>query len=313
MNKIKKIIFLILLSFIFATKAHTVIKDSLLATVGNIPITKSDIVNEMKILLILNNESYSDDKREWLYKRAMKTTIKRSLKQIAINQHSFLEYNKKDIEKELINLANNINVDLNTLKNICESNELDFEIIENQIKVELLWNSLIFQLYKNRLSINIDEINEQLKLIQNKKELNEYLISEIIIKPVAKDQLKSEIKELKNKIKIEGFENVAISLSISETASKGGNLGWINESIISEQFKSKIYNTPVGNLSEPILLPNGILIFEVRDKRKVKRNLNIEKEKDKIVNSEKTKILNMYSLSYYDQLKRTVTIKFYDE
>ena len=38
-----------------------------------------------------------------------------------------------------------------------------------KIKTELLWNSLIFQLYKNRISINSDEIEEQLKLLNTKE------------------------------------------------------------------------------------------------------------------------------------------------
>ena len=41
------------------TKLKAVIKDSLFATVGNKAITYSDIVNEMKILLILNNQTFS--------------------------------------------------------------------------------------------------------------------------------------------------------------------------------------------------------------------------------------------------------------
>ena len=74
-------------------------------------------------------------------------------------------------------------MDLETLKNIFESNALDFSLIENQVKTELFWNSLIFALYKNRLSkLILDEIEEQLKLIENKEQLNEYLISEILIK-----------------------------------------------------------------------------------------------------------------------------------
>ena len=64
-------------------------------------------------------------------------------------------------------LAKNINVDIETLKNICASNDIDFSIIEDQIKVELFWNSLIFQLYKNRITINPDDINKKLKLTQN--------------------------------------------------------------------------------------------------------------------------------------------------
>ncbi len=63
MIKIKKIIFLVLLLLICLEKGNTEISDSLFLTVGNKPITRSDIVNEIKILLILNDEIYSEDKR----------------------------------------------------------------------------------------------------------------------------------------------------------------------------------------------------------------------------------------------------------
>ena len=311
MIKAKKIFFLILISLICIVKVNAKIEDALFITVGDKAITKSDIVDEIKIILILNNESYSDDKKEILHKQAISSTIKRNIKQIEIDRIGFLEFNQQDLINELTILANRLNFDLDTLKNICASNELDFALVENQVKTELLWNSLIFQLYKDRLSINVDEIEEQLKLIQNKKELNEYLISEIVIKPVEKNNSESEIKELMNKIKIEGFENVAKNLSISETATKGGDLGWLNENIISKNYKSKIAETPVGSVSGPIFLQENILIFKVRDKRKIKRN--IEEEKNQLVNFEKTKILRMHSSSHYDKLKRSISIKFIDE
>ena len=48
MIKIKKIIFLVLLSLICIEKGSTEINDSLFMTIGNKPITKSDFVNEIK-------------------------------------------------------------------------------------------------------------------------------------------------------------------------------------------------------------------------------------------------------------------------
>ena len=98
---------------------------------------------------------------------------------------------------------------------------------------------------------------------QSKKEFVEYLVSEIIIKSVEKDKLESKIKEIKNKIKIEGFKSVAMNLSISQTAVKGGDLGWLNENEISKKFRSKI--------------------------------------------------LNMYALSHYDNVRRSISIKFFNE
>ena len=42
-------------------------------------------------------------------------------------------------------------MDLVTLKDTCIANGLDFSIIEDQIKTDLLWNSLIFYVYSNRI------------------------------------------------------------------------------------------------------------------------------------------------------------------
>jgi peptidyl-prolyl cis-trans isomerase SurA len=288
-------------------QVKTAIKDGLYIIVGERAITKSDIVNEIKINLILNNESYSDDKQKMLNKMAIKSSIERNIKEIEISKLNFLEYNQQDLMNEIERLANQINMDVDTLKNICASNDLNFTLIENQIKTELLWNSLIFHLYKDKLIINVEEIEEQLKLNQ-KKQLNEYLISEILFKPVQPDNLEFEINELKNKIKIEGFENVAKNLSISKSAPNGGDLGWINENIISEKIKNKIFETAIGDISKPIILTEGVLIFKVRNKRKIDKNL--EEEKNKLVNSEKTKILKMYSSSHYDKLRRSISIKF---
>ena len=311
MINIKKLIFVIILSFLYLTKSGAVIKDSLFATVGNKAITNSDIVDEIKIILILNKQSYDEDKKKQLESTAIQSTIKRNIKQIEIEKYNYLKFNQADLNNELNLLASNINMNLDTLKNIFIANGINFSDINNQIRIELLWNSLIFNLYKDRLSININEIEEQLKLIQNKKEMEEYLISEIIIKPVSKDKLQSKIKEIKNKISIEGFEKVAINLSISETALKGGNLGWISENVISETFRSRIINTPVGHISEPIILPQGILFFKLRDKRKLKKFVNLEDTKNQLVNAEKTKILKMHSLSHYENLKRSIPIQYY--
>jgi len=292
-------------------EVEEVIKDSLFATVGNKAITQSDIINEIKIILILTGQSFTEDIKEQLQSGAIQSIIKRNIKKIEIEKYNSLTFNQPDVDKELKKLAGNLYMDLDTFENTFIANGIPFSNVIDQIQIELLWNSLIFELYKDRLVISLDEISEQLKSIQNKKEIEEYLISEIIIKPVPKDKLESTIKEIKNKIKIEGFEKVAMNLSISETALQGGDLDWISENAISEKFKSKIINTPVGNISEPILLPEGILFFKVRDKRKLKKIVNLEDAKNQLVKVEKTKILRMHSLSHYKNLRKLITINYY--
>jgi len=132
-----------------------------------------------------------------------------------------------------------------------------------------------------------------------------------LIKPVEKNKIEYEIKELKDKIKIEGFENVAKNLSISKSGLNGGDLGWVSENEISIKLKRTIINTSIGELSEPIILSEGILFFKVRNKRMISNNLNLEGQKDQLIQSEKLKILNMHSLSHFDKIRRTVTINYF--
>ena len=81
---IKKIFFFILISLTILEKTNAEISDALFMTIGNKAIAQSDVVNEIKILLILNNETYSDDKRDQLQNAAINSIIKRKVKEIEI-------------------------------------------------------------------------------------------------------------------------------------------------------------------------------------------------------------------------------------
>ena len=311
MRKFKKITYIIILSLFFSVGSNAALQDALFATIGNKAITRADIVNEIKAILILNGENFSQENANNLEAAAIKANIQRTLKQIEIEKYETLKFNKADVNSELNRLASKANVDLDTLKNIFAANGIEFSSIEKHIETELLWNSLIFKIYNDRLTIDIDEVNEQLKLIQKQEKIKEYLISEIIIEPVPNSEINSKVSEIKNEIKSVGFKKAAMNFSISESSINGGDLGWVNENLISKEFKKTISETTIGQVSEPIILPEGILLFEVRDVKDLEQFSSLEEAKNQIINSEKQKILNMYSLSHYDNLKRSVTIDYY--
>ena len=53
------------------------------------------------------------------------------------------------------------------------------------------------------------------------------------------------------------------------------------------------------------------MFFKVRDKRKIKQSINLEEARIQLISAEKNKILNMHSLSHYDKLRRSISIKYY--
>ena len=308
---IKKIVPVILILLILISKSNSIIKDSIYATIGNKAVTNSDIVREIKIILIVNGQNFSEERRKMLHEAAIQSLIRRSIKKIEIEKFDTLEFNKNDLQNELNRLASNLNLDFETFKNIFINNGIDFSAVEDNFETELLWNTLIFSMYKNQLSVNLEEIEEQLISIKNKDKVEELFLSEIVVKPVAKNKIKDEVNKIRNRIKSEGFERIAIDLSISETALSGGNLGWISENIIAKKFKATIINTSIGQVSEPIFLPTGIYFFKVKDKRKIEQFKDLEKVKKQLIDAEKNKILQMHSLSHYDGIRRTIAINYY--
>ena len=300
MMKLRKLIIFFIITTLSISESFSKIEDSIYVTGGNKAITHSDIINEIKIILILNGQTYSEQQKVVLEKAALKSVIKREIKKMELEKFKDLKFNPADLDKELYKLADNLNIDLTTLKDAFIANEINFADIIEQMKTELLWNTLIFELYKNRLTVSKDEIQEQLESI-NTNQANK----------ITEEYLLSEIKKIKDKISTEGFSSVALNLSISETSEKGGDLGWVSEKSISNELKIKIQNTPKGKLSEPVFLKEGILFFLVRDKKIITLADELEKTKNRLVQIEKAKILRMFSLSHYDSIKRSTAIKYH--
>ena len=310
MIKRKNIFYTTIFILFLTASSFGEIKDNLFATVGDKALTDSDVINEIKTILILNKQSYTKERKKELQSIAVRRIIERAIKKIETEKYDFLEFKQIDLDNQINILAQRVDVSIDTLKTIFETNGLDFEQIKKNVITELLWNNLMISIYKNNLTVNEDEINQQLANFDKNTESNEYLISEIVLKSVESNKLDEEINKVKNMIKDIGFEKTAMTVSVSANSVSGGNIGWIEENSIAKKFKSRIINTPVGEVSKPIVLPEGIIIFTVRDKRKSNKVVDLESIRKSLILAERNKILNMYSLSHYESLTRKIAVNY---
>ena len=68
-------------------------------------------------------------------------------------------------------IAKNLNTDQNGLKEIFKKTNINYQIFVEKHETELLWNTLIFQLYRNQTNINVIDVeNEVAKIKVNKSE-----------------------------------------------------------------------------------------------------------------------------------------------
>ena len=57
--------------------------------------------------------------------------------------------------------------------------------------------------------------------------------------------------------------------------------------------------------------PNGYLILKINDKKEMKQTINIDEELKEMINFERNKQLNQFSLLFYKKLKQNTIINEY--
>ena len=197
------------------------------------------------------------------------------------------EYNFVDkIEKNLLLKKNIKNKD--EFINFLNSNNLKYNQIRNKLKIEALWNQLVYKKYINNVKLDEELMRKKIvNQIKNSKKKYEYNLSEILFEEKINENYTETLKKINESIKNVGFENTANILSISNTSKNGGFIGWINELQIADKIKKKIADLKINEFTQPIKIPNGYLIIKLNDKKEFDQKIDVEKELKKFIENEK--------------------------
>jgi peptidyl-prolyl cis-trans isomerase SurA len=178
-------------------------------------------------------------------------------------------------------------------------------LIKKKVTLEVLWNQLIYSKYQHNVKINKQLIINDLK--KNDKQ-SEFLLSEILFDVNESENLDSKFNLIKNSINEISFSQAALAHSISDTANKGGKLGWIVESILSTNIHNELKQLKIGEHTKPILVPGGFLILKLLDVREIKKDFDLDKEVNKIIKKKTNQQLNRFSNIYFNKVKKDIRI-----
>ena len=172
----KKIIisFLTLFFFLFQSEtSFTQTKNTIIISVGNYPVTRLDLLKEIKLIAILSNTQINNENQEQIKALAVKSLIKRNIKTGELERRKSDRYNTKQLNFLIDDTSKKLGVDRNGLKQILEKHNLSYETLIERFKTDLKWNNMIFQIYKNKISLNTTEIENKIqRYLQNSKKTN---------------------------------------------------------------------------------------------------------------------------------------------
>ena len=310
----KKIFF----ALIFLLQSQTLFADisnKIVLTVGSLPITLYDLKQEVKLLSILNPGQLENQSIEDLQSLGIESLTIKKIKEQEIKKNKLDNTEDEEfIEYEISRVLKSLNMDKPALERVFAENQLEISDLKNHISIEIKWNRLIYGMYQNKIKIDEESVNKKVEENSMKENsYDEYFLSEIIV-PVSDSQNPNDVyQKVKSRLLSEKFENVAREISISQTRDAGGEVGWVNEKTIAEIVIKKIKDLNVGEITSPILIPEGIMIIKLNNKREIKNEINKDQLKRKIILNERDKMLTTYSKMYLNKLKSNTMIEINDK
>lgn len=278
--------------------------------INNEIITNIDIENEYKYLIAIN-KSLNNLNKQTILDLAKNSLQKEIIKKTEIEK--IYELNQKNDSVNL--MISNIYKDLGLnskeqFKSYLKNLGLKFEDVYKKIEIETVWNQMIYTKYKEKVIINEKVLKEQ--IFQYKKQDREVLLLyELVFDFKNKDEITKKYEEILESIKIKGFEETVIKYSIANTKMKSGLVGWVDINTLNKRIKKEVINLDIGEISNPISIPSGILLLKVNDKKTEKIEIDVDKELEKLIEVELTNQLNNYSAIFFNKIKNNQIINEY--
>lgn len=203
-----KIIFIFFIfNIFFSSNLQSNINGKIIVKVGGEIITSIDVENEIITNLILNKQEITQQNINNNKNFALKGLISKAIKKSEIDKFQIKDFNKVDLREYVDSVAKNLNTNSEGLKQIFKRTNIDYKAFTEKQEIELMWNTLIFSLYRNQTNVNIVEIENEVEKIKENKSPDELKeIRERILNQRKQEKLKlfsrSHFSNLENSIVI---------------------------------------------------------------------------------------------------------------
>ena len=302
----KNIVTIIIIILLFINIAKAEDKIIIELQIENEILTNVDFLNEKNYLIALNNNLKNIPKNQ-LKQLARDSLIREKIKKIELSKFYDLNKKSKYMDEILADFYKRLNFSSEKEFHLyLKKYNLNLSDIKEKLKIETLWNELIYKRFNAQ--INIDEEKLKKKLSLQKNLVTEYSLGEILFELSSSEVLEKKYNLILKNIKESGFKSSAAIFSISDSSKFGGDLGWINETQLNEVLLKEIKSINVNELTKPIQATNGYLILKLNNKRQNEVKINFEKTLKQMINKEKNRQLNQFSLIYYNKTKQSIFI-----
>lgn len=240
------------------------------AIVNDTVISVFDLETRINMALSSSNLQNSPEVRRRLAGPVLRNLIDEAL-QIEEAERQGIRVSDEDVTRALAQIEQNNGLQPGGLPAYLSQLGIAMSTVQLQVRAQISWGKFINQRIRPTIDISEEEIDEELSRIEANRGRPEYQVSQISLYYDAQSTEADVMETARSLIaEIRGganFAAVAAQFSQGSMAREGGDLGWIHEGESRPQFDEVLATMPVGTISEPIKLLDGVHILALRGKR----------------------------------------------
>jgi peptidyl-prolyl cis-trans isomerase SurA len=246
------------------------------AVVNGDVITNSDIDNRTRLFALSTGLALAPDVMARLRPQILRQLVDERLRmQEALKRKIVIQ--DQQIADAIHDIEQRNGMQPGALRAKLASDGVGFRTLIDQIRSQLAWTEVLRQALAEKGNITPADIAERQKLLQQTAGQPQYRVGEIFI-PIdnpanaadAERFAETVINELRSGA---AFPIVAAQFSQTQDALEGGDSGWVQSNQLDPAVVSLVTEMPVGAISNPVRVPGGIQIVQMRGKRVLGRDI----------------------------------------
>lgn len=245
--------------------------DGIAAVVNDKPISNAEVADRLKLLMVSSGMQDSPEVREKLSGQVVSMLIDEALRlQEAADQKIAID--EAAIDEGFKSVAAQNNMEAAQFSEILRRSGISEKSLRDQIKAQVAWGMIVEQKLSSQVEVSEFDVDTLAQKLQNNIGKTEYLTAEIFL-PVDNTVPENDVRQMADRLArqiSEGqarFSAVAMQFSQTAGASKGGDLGWVQEGQLVPELDNALRAIEPGKITPPVRTSMGYHILMMREKR----------------------------------------------
>lgn len=177
------------------------------------------------------------------------------------------------LQQELEAFAERANLTLPQFTQVLAQNNVDISTLRDFVEIGVMWRDFVRARFGREVTITESDVERAIAQRGNARSQLEVLLSEIIIAapPDRAARARQAAEQIARMRSFAEFEAAARQVSALPSRENGGRLNWLPIDNYPPQIGSIILALKPGEVTEPIEIPNGIALFQLRGTREALR------------------------------------------